>query len=302
MSENKNIAIIGMGKMGQNHLRCLQKIPGVCVSAIVEPLGFTDIDAPVFSSVQEMIDSKIPDCAVVSSPTSFHFQNSKPLLQNRVPTLIEKPIASNMRDATELKNLSKKYSVPVATGFIERFNPSVQYVKDFLKFEKIITCDITRGGPNPKRISDVGVDLDLAIHDIDLLRFITGENILDSFSCKHSLVASGTPTTVKTFLKLESSSATITSSWDFPYKERKMRILTDKSIYHINLMEHKIERVCMQETGSNKEHYFPDSYNALEKQLNKFLKYAIMGEKNDVATIEDGLAALATVIKQGDSK
>ena len=87
--------------------------------------------------------------------------------------LVEKPIASTVEEGRAIVAAAARAGVTLMVGHVERFNPAVQAIKDAIKGEDILSIAITRVGPFPPRMSNVGVVIDLAVHDIDLIRWFT---------------------------------------------------------------------------------------------------------------------------------
>lgn len=172
MSMSLKVGLIGAGMMGRHHGRVLHELDGVELVGIADQNGdaFNIAQgAPVFSSVEELIASGI-DAAVIAVPTKFHFETAMKLADAGVHALVEKPIANTVEEAEKMAAAFEKKGLVGAVGHIERYNPSLQVLKEKLKeglLGNVYQIVTRRQGPFPVRITDVGVIKDLATHDID---------------------------------------------------------------------------------------------------------------------------------------
>ena len=92
---------------------------------------------------------------------------------------MEKPIASSVEEGREIIGAARRAGVTLMVGHVERFNPAVEAIKEAIRGEDILSIAITRVGPFPPRMSNVGVVIDLAVHDIDLIRWFTDSDIIE---------------------------------------------------------------------------------------------------------------------------
>lgn len=172
MSESRiRTAVVGAGKMGAIHAKVYSQLPDSELIAVVDPdqnratqlaetyscLAFTDC-AEVLGKV---------DAVTVATPTTTHLQVAKVFLRNKIPVLIEKPLASNVREGRKIVSLARRYDTVVAVGHSERCNPVAQAMKRLNIEPKFIEAH--RVSPYPFRSTDVGVVLDIMIHDIDII-------------------------------------------------------------------------------------------------------------------------------------
>ena len=173
------VSIIGIGSMGQNHLRTLSLIRDV------EIIFLYDKDEDLLKKLSKKynisytlkLDEAIEnvDAVYIVTPTSTHFEVFKKCSPKVKNIFIEKPLASSLHEALEIKKIAITNNNFVQCGFIERFNPSIQSLKGILDKQEIINLDFTRTNKISNRITDVNVVLDLMIHDIDLALFLSGD-------------------------------------------------------------------------------------------------------------------------------
>lgn len=174
-------AVIGVGSIGSNHARVYRDMEGV------ELVGVADAHAPTatkigsrfavpyYTDINELLETQKPDLVSVCVPTSLHFEVGTQLMERGVHVLIEKPIATTIEQGEKLIAHAQKHNVIMAVGHIERFNPAVMELRRRLAegaAGRIYKINTQRLSPYPSRISDAGVVLDLASHDLDLMRYL----------------------------------------------------------------------------------------------------------------------------------
>lgn len=179
-------AVIGVGSMGRHHGRVYREMEAV------ELVGVADTNTsvgtrianlygvPHFADYRVMLDEVRPDIVSVALPTSLHFQIACDLAERGIHMLIEKPITSTLEEAESLIELASEHGVIVSVGHIERFNPVIAELRRRLEAGElgpIYKVHLQRLSPYPGRIHDTGVVVDLASHDIDLIRYLIHEPI-----------------------------------------------------------------------------------------------------------------------------
>ncbi len=181
MIDQKKIrtAVIGAGKMGAIHAKVYSQLPQSELVAVV------DVDPAKAAQLAQTYGCRAcTDCAeildkvdavTIATPTTTHLQIAKPLLYHRIPVLIEKPLASSVREGRKIVSLARRRDTVVAVGHSERCNPVVQAMKRFSIEPKFIEAH--RVSPYPFRSTDVGVVLDVMIHDIDIVLSLANSKI-----------------------------------------------------------------------------------------------------------------------------
>ncbi len=171
MMDKIRTAVVGAGKMGAIHAKVYNQLPQSDFAAIVDVdvgrakklakkykcLAFTDC-ADLLGRV---------DAVTIATPTVCHTELAKIFISNNVAVMIEKPLAANVKEGREIVELARKNNIIVAVGHSERCNPVVQAVKRLAIEPKFI--EASRISPYPFRSTDVGVVLDVMIHDIDII-------------------------------------------------------------------------------------------------------------------------------------
>ncbi len=179
MADKIRTAVVGAGKMGGIHSKVYSQLENC------ELVGVYDTDAgsakkiadnyncTAFSSVAEMI-GKV-DAVTISAPTIYHYELAKQFIENGIAVMIEKPLAASVEEGQKIVDLAKKHNVVVAVGHSERCNPVSQAMKRLDIEPKFIEAN--RISPYPFRSTDIGVVLDVMIHDIDIVLSLAGSKI-----------------------------------------------------------------------------------------------------------------------------
>ena len=165
------LAVVGAGRMGQLHSRVLSEMPQVKLACVVD-CNLQQAQAVAEQYGAEACENPADavgrvDAAIIAVPTRAHVQAAMPFVQAGKPVLIEKPIADSSAAASELLELSERTGSTVQVGHTERFNPAVEAIARFEIQPKFI--DGYRISPFTFRSADIGVVLDMMIHDIDLV-------------------------------------------------------------------------------------------------------------------------------------
>jgi predicted dehydrogenase len=172
-------AVIGAGKMGSIHAKVYSQLPQSRLVAVVD----VDIDkaghlaeqynCTAYTNYQDILDKV--DAVTIATPTVSHLQLAAEFIKNKIAVLIEKPLASTVKQGKKIVALAHKYDVVVAVGHSERCNPVAQAMKRLDIEPKFIEAD--RISPYPFRSTDVGVVLDVMIHDIDIILSLAASKI-----------------------------------------------------------------------------------------------------------------------------
>lgn len=173
------VAVIGTGHLGKEHARIYSEMPDVSLVGVVD----TNKDAGeavalrcktrYYSSFKEILNKV--DAASVVVPTRSHYEITKELLNNGIHVLVEKPMTGAVSEAEDLIKLSQQKSIILQPGYIERFNPALKAIKKLDVSLKFIECH--RLSPFTFRSADIGVVLDLMIHDIDIILYLSKSKV-----------------------------------------------------------------------------------------------------------------------------
>jgi len=168
------VAQIGTGGWGKNHTRILSQLgvlTAVCDADKERSKEYSEkYSVNSYDSVDALLDSENFDAAFICTPTSTHSQIANQLIQKKKNVFIEKPLTYLSEDGEDLLELAKKNNVIMTCGYIERFNPAVDLVKNYVKSKKygeLVMLEFHRENRMPLHIKDVGIIYDTSVHDID---------------------------------------------------------------------------------------------------------------------------------------
>lgn len=306
MSQNQTplkVGVAGVGVMGRNHARVLGDIRDFDLTHIfdadaVTAQGVADLYGAVpVTTVEAFVEAGL-EAAVVSTPNRTHADLGVALLERGVHVLVEKPIAATVADAQRLIDAAKASDRVLMVGQVERFNPAVEAVKRAIADEKVISIQITRVGPFPPRMGEVGVVIDLAVHDIDIIRHLTDSEIVEIQPQLTATHGHREDTALLQFRLENGVIAHITTNWVTPYKTRTLQVATQNKFVVADLMTRQVtEYFGQQPDGSYSTRGVMSWPNEpLKKELEAFARAIRTGETPAV-TGEDGLRNLEVALR-----
>jgi len=241
------VGVAGVGAMGRNHARIYSKIESC------QLVGVADVDfdkakevaqmygAQAFRNYEELL-GKV-DAVSIALPTSLHREAALKFIERGVHCLVEKPIASSLKDAQEIVEAAEKHGVKLMVGHIERFNPAVKKLKEIVdtgKLGKLLLLSARRVGPFAPRIVDVGIIIDLATHDIDVARYLTGKEPVKVFA-KYGSIKHPKEDHAILLLDFDEIAASIEVNWFTPHKVRTLVATGTDAIAYLNYIEQELE-------------------------------------------------------------
>ncbi|HTP93885.1 MAG TPA: Gfo/Idh/MocA family oxidoreductase [Xanthobacteraceae bacterium] len=297
------IGVIGVGVMGSNHARVLADIPGVNLVGIVDPdpkqrgRVASALGCETFGSVEALIRSGV-DAVTIAAPTHLHRDIAIECASRGVHILVEKPIASTIEEGRAIVAACRRAGVTLMAGHVERFNPAVESIKRAIKDQHILSIAITRVGPFPPRMSNVGVVIDLAVHDIDLIRWFTDSEIVEIQPQTSSAVAEREDIALLQFRTASGVLAHINTNWLTPFKARNIHIATRDKYLMADLLTLQVtECFGFQPDGSYSMRHLSVGYaEPLRAELVAFINAVRSGEAPAV-TGEEGVASLEIAIR-----
>src|SRR5216110_1997807 len=223
------IGVVGVGHIGSNHARLYAEIPAADFTAIY------DVDlargnaiakkcgAAATKSLEEF--AELVDAASVSTPTSSHHQIALALLRRGKHLLIEKPIAENPQHATELAELAARNQLILQVGHVERFNPVLSALEARLTHPRFIEAHRLSSYPN--RNTDIGVVLDLMIHDLEIVLHLVSAPVQNIDAVGIAVLSKGEDIANARIRFENGCVANITSSRISPEQMRKIRVFQE---------------------------------------------------------------------------
>ena len=321
------VAVIGTGVMGRNHARVLHQLPNVELVGVAD----SDLDAAclvaaahatrAYGSLEELLTKERPDAVTVAVPTENHHHAVLVALSAGCHVLVEKPIAATLEQADELVAAAKAARRVLAVGHIERYNPAVLELKRRLddgQLGAVYQFDAKRLGPFPQRIRDVGVVIDLATHDLDLMRFLTGSEIVRVYAETRRKVHTTREDMVSGMVRLADGSVGLLQiNWLTPTKIRQMTVTGERGMFRADYLTqdlffyenaeasaHNWEQITMLRGVSEGSmvKYAIQKREPLQSELIAFTR-AVEGDLTGIVSGEDGSEALRlalAMIESGD--
>ena len=301
--ETLKAGVAGAGVMGRNHARVLAEVQGVDLTTIFDPdavtgQGVADLyGANAVTTAEAFVDAGL-DCAVVATPNRFHADLGVALLEKGVHVLVEKPIAPTVEDAQRMIDAAKANDRVLMVGHVERFNPAVETVRRAIADEDVISIQVTRVGPFPPRMGEVGVVIDLAVHDIDIIRHLTGSEITEVQPQLARTRAEREDTALLQFRLENGVIAHITTNWLTPYKTRTLQVATRGKFVVADLITRQVTEYFGQQADGSYSTRMLNSWPAepLKLELEAFVQ-AIRTGKPPAVTGQDGLKNLEVALR-----
>jgi len=297
------VGVIGAGIMGANHARVFAGLPDVHITGVADPnpqqrdLVNRVLGCPAVEHYDALLDLK-PDAVTIAAPTHLHHEIALACIARGIHVLVEKPIASNVDEGREIIAAARRANVTLMVGHVERFNPAVQAIKQAIENEDILSIAITRVGPFPPRMSNVGVVIDLAVHDIDLIRWFTDSEIVDVQPQLSSAVAEREDIALLQFRTASGVLAHINTNWLTPFKARNVHVATRRKYLIGDLLTRQVtECFGFQPDGSySMRHLSVGHDEPLRAELTAFVRAVVTGTTPAV-TGEEGVESLGIAMR-----
>jgi UDP-N-acetylglucosamine 3-dehydrogenase len=302
------IGVVGVGVMGSNHARVLAELPGVKLVGIADPdakrreFVSRTLGCAAFNDAEELMRHGV-DAVTIAAPTHLHRDIATACAARGVHIMVEKPIASSVEESRAVVAAARRAGVTLMVGHVERFNPAVESIKKAIKNQDILSIAITRVGPFPPRMSNVGVVIDLAVHDIDLIRWFTDSEIVEIQPQTSSAVAEREDIALLQFRTASGVLAHINTNWLTPFKARTIHIATrDKYLIGDLLTLQVTECFGFQPDGSYSMRHLSVGYQEpLRSELQAFVS-AIRSGAPPAVTGEEAVASLEIAIRCLDAR
>jgi len=230
---------IGVGGWGKNHSRVLSEfgvLSAICDtnSQRAEEFG-KKYSVNFYNSVENLLEKEKFDAALVCTPTITHSDIATKLIENKKHVFIEKPMTYLSEEGQNLIDAAKRNNVILTCGYIERFNPAVVSVKDFLtsqKYGDLIRLEFYREHRMPQHIKDVGVIYDTSVHDIDTAMWLFDDTPEVVFAIAGKINHEHEDFATITLGFKDNKTATISSNWITPIRVRNFNaVCTEARIF-----------------------------------------------------------------------
>jgi UDP-N-acetylglucosamine 3-dehydrogenase len=309
--------VAGLGTMGTYHLRVLSSLPGVDVVGVVDPGQQRRDDAtrihpglPAFDSLESALANVEADFACLAAPVDRLPELAHQAIDAGLAVLVEKPMAPDEEEALELVRFAEEHGRLLSVGHVERFNPAVMLLKEKLdqgQAGHVHQIHARRLSPYPARESMLGVALDLATHDLDIVRYLTGSEVARVYA-ETDARGGRVEDLICASLRMESgATAVLEVNWITPAKVRELSVTGEKGMFVVNYLtqdlyfyenpEAAIEWEALgvlRGTGEgDMVRYALERREPLRVEWEAFLA-ALGGDAAPAVTGTDGLAAMST--------
>jgi predicted dehydrogenase len=296
--KNLRVGVVGVGHIGSNHARLYSEIPSAEFTAVydVDPVATRTIGTKFQATPAASLDqfSEMIDAASVASPTNTHYEIARSLLQRGKHVLVEKPITDNTAHAAELSDLAADNDLILQVGHVERFNPVLDALEKHLTHPRFIEAH--RLNPYSERGTDIGVVLDLMIHDLEvLLHFVRAP--LWSIDAVGVPVLSRSEDIANVRLHFEDGCvANVTASRISPERMRKIRIFQEDAYLSLDYQNQSGE--VYRRVGKQiwRDRVAIEHQEPLQLQLESFIECASTGRQPRVSGSQ-ATAALELAVK-----
>lgn len=286
------VGVVGVGHIGRNHARLYSALESAELTAVydTDPARAQEIanefgGTPV-STLAEFADAV--DAASVATPTNTHFAIASELLAAGRHLLIEKPITINTGEAMTLAQSAASRSLVLQVGHVERFNPVLSALEERLTHPRFIEAH--RLSKYPNRSTDIGVVLDLMIHDIEIILHLVRSPV-QSIDAVGVPVLSRGEDIANARIRFENGCvANITSSRISPEQMRKIRVFQEDAYLSLDYQNQTGEIYRRTATGIEREPVEIERDEPLKQQLASFIECAATGRAPKVSGFEAAAA------------
>ncbi|MCS7364744.1 MAG: Gfo/Idh/MocA family oxidoreductase [archaeon GB-1867-035] len=296
MSEVVRVGVIGCGFWGKNHLRVYSELENVELVAAADidrdRLKFVEkrYGIETYEDYKEMLKRKDIDALSICTPSITHAEIALDSVRAGKHILVAKPMTTTVEDGLKLIEAAEEQGVILLVDHIERFNPGVQRVKEYIeagKVGKVVLISSKRVSRWPVRIGDVGVVKDLAIHDVDIMRFLTNKDPIEVYAIS-GRIHHRYEDYANIILKFKDlPTAFIEVNWLTPKKTRKLIVTGSDGIITLDYITQEI-------TIANSEGAYTPATTwsePLKRELSHFIK-VILGKEKPIVNGRDGLLAV----------
>jgi predicted dehydrogenase len=298
MQKKLRIGVVGVGHIGSKHARLYAEMPAAEFSAIY------DVDlakANAIAKKYRVTPARSPaefaemvDAASIATPTNTHYEVARSLLARGKHLLIEKPITDNTAHAGELAELAAQNGLILQVGHVERFNPVLSALEERLTHPRFIEAH--RLSPYPERSTDIGVVLDLMIHDLEIILHLVRSPVQTIDAVGVAVLSRGEDI-ANARLRFENGCvANITSSRISPERMRKIRVFQEDAYLSLDYEKQSGEIYRRAEGRITREKVEIAREEPLKHQLVSFVECAKSGRQPRVSGFQ-AIAALELAIE-----
>src|ERR1700730_13118821 len=273
------VGVVGVGHIGSSHARLYADVPTAELTAIY------DVDIARGSSIAKKLGATavksleefagLVDAASVATPTSSHHEIALPLLERGKHLLVEKPIAENPQHATELAELAARSQLVLQVGHVERFNPVLSALEARLTHPRFIEAHRLSSYPN--RSTDIGVVLDLMIHDLEIILHLVRSPVQNIDAVGVPVLSRGEDIANARIRFENGCVANVTASRISPEKMRKIRVFQEDAYLSLDYQAQAGEIYRLVNGQITRESVAMEKEEPLKRELQSFVECARRG-------------------------
>lgn len=243
------VGVIGVGAMGQHHVRIYNEMANVDLVGIsdVSEIRVKELSSqygvPGFNDHTALLKQDL-DAVSIAVPTTLHKQIGLDAIACGTNILMEKPVSDTIENAKDLVNAASDAGVKIMVGHIERFNPAVMKLKHIMDsglLGKIVSISTKRVGPYNPRIRDVGVILDIGVHDIDIISYLYDKQVNEIYAIAGSNFHSFEDYAAILLRFDHDFSGMVETNWLTPHKIRKLTAIGTKGVAYLDYIDQTLE-------------------------------------------------------------
>ncbi len=242
------VAVIGIGSMGKNHARIYANHDQVELVAVadmdVESLEKIShrFNTKGYTDYMKMLECEEIDAVSIAVPTRFHHAVALEVIKQRKHILLEKPIALTQEESKEIIDAAKKYNVILMIGHIARFNPAIIELKRRIsQVGEIYKIDVQRIGPFPRRVADVGVTIDLSVHDLDIIEYLLQETPIRIYAESQQRLHPKHEDSLTALLTYPKGTlAVLNINYLSPTKTRLLKVFGERGMFMVNYLTQEL--------------------------------------------------------------
>lgn len=293
-----NIAVVGIGHLGSRHLKVYSELAektniiGICDPKEDRTQKFCEhYRVKLFSNHKDLV-GKV-DAVSVCVPTVNHFEITRDFLNGGAHVLVEKPITTTLKEADQLINLAEKKGLKLQVGHVERFNSAFQAIASFASHPLFIECHRLNQFPN--RSLDIGVVMDLMIHDIDIILGLVKSKIKDIQAIGVKVLTDKEDIANSRITFKNGCVCNLTASRVSDDVTRKIRIFLDDTYISLDYMNQQAFVYKKSGLAISKNALPIEKEEPLKKEIESFLE-CILENKPPVVSGIEGKEALAVAL------
>ncbi|MFC1474866.1 UDP-N-acetylglucosamine 3-dehydrogenase [bacterium] len=293
------VGVIGVGKMGLNHVRIYSEMRNVQLIGVADVNEdmvkevANDFSTTPFTDYKELLSQNL-DAVSIVVPTTLHKQVAIESIEAGCHVLVEKPISSTIEEGKEMIAAANKHNKKLLVGHVERFNPAVKILKEIIDdgvIGDVVSISSKRVGPYSPRITDCGIILDLAPHDIDVISYLYQDRVREVYAIAGKTFHSQEDHATLMLKFNRGAAGVIETSWLPPHRVRKLNVVGVSGVASLDFIEQKVvvyDKDWAREANVTKK-------EPLRTELEYFIKLISNGD-TPLVTGEDSLHALSVAL------